>query len=49
MIKKKLALVALCVITVVPTAFWVHRQLSIDDCLDAGGSWDYEIGDCDND
>jgi hypothetical protein len=46
---KKWLLAALCIGIVVSAAFWVHRQLSIDDCLDGGGSWNYENEQCDDD
>ena len=25
---------------------WLYRQVLIDKCLDAGGAWDYQQGDC---
>jgi hypothetical protein len=27
----------------------LHRQLMIDECLDAGGAWDYANAICDKD
>jgi hypothetical protein len=26
--------------------WYLHRELQIDSCLDSGGKWDYELGEC---
>jgi hypothetical protein len=31
----------------IAAAFWLYRHLQIDDCLDGGGRWDYDLGACD--
>jgi hypothetical protein len=45
---KKVTVFALIVViaAVVAAWPWLHKEVAIDKCLDAGGRWNYEAGEC---
>jgi hypothetical protein len=44
--KKRIAWIALVVAAILLMAWWGWGQLTIDGCLDSGGRWNYELGEC---
>lgn len=44
----KVIMVLVSVALLLWIGFWLRRQLSIDSCLDHGGSWNYVISQCEN-
>ncbi len=34
------------IITALLLLSWAVKELRIDDCLDGGGSWNYDLGQC---
>ena len=45
----KLILLGALAVLIVCFFAWIHREMSIDKCLDGGGAWDYERVKCDKD
>ena len=43
---RKTILVIVVLIALIAFGFWVKRFWDIDTCLDKGGRWDYERGEC---
>jgi len=44
-LKKTIVLVVVAVV-LIAAVVWLKRQIDIDRCLDNGGRWNYELGDC---
>jgi hypothetical protein len=44
---RKTGIILVIIICVFVTAgFWLRNQFRIDSCLDQGGRWNYEAGEC---
>lgn len=46
MMNKKSMLFLFLGVIVLGLSIWAYRFLSIDSCLDGGGRWDYDKGEC---
>ena len=45
-LRSRIGLVFICATALTVVGLWLGRELSIDGCLDRGGSWDYDRGRC---
>jgi hypothetical protein len=43
---RRRVIIALLIAGGLVAAVWFWREFSIDNCLDHGGSWDYNSGEC---
>lgn len=43
---RKLLLVLIVLLVVVPVAIWIRGFLAVDSCLDSGGRWSEELKTC---
>lgn len=44
---KRVVILVIVLALLIWGAFFLYRQLQIDDCLDGGGRWDYQNQVCD--
>jgi len=43
---KKKIIVGLIIVFMLAASIWVRNFLAVDSCLDEGGRWNYELGEC---
>jgi len=44
--KKKVIILITFILLIISFLFWAKGCLDIDKCLDSGGRWNYETGEC---
>ena len=45
-LRTRIGIALLAAIALTAAGVWLGRELSIDGCLDRGGSWDYDHARC---
>jgi hypothetical protein len=48
MLKGKKIIVVIIFVILFSIGLWLKRFIEIDKCIDLGGRWDYETGECVN-